>query len=285
MKIGLIFSNSGAFGEPDHLIPFAQKAEEVGIESLWTVEHVVVPKGYQSEYPYSRDGKMPGTEDLPIPDPLAWLSYVAAVTTRVKLATGILILPQRHPFYVAKMLATIDRLSRGRAILGVGIGWLREEFESLGVPFESRAARTEESIAALRSLWSDGPSEFHGEHFDWGPVESNPKPVQRPGVPVVIGGHTAASARRAARIGDGYFPGRADKLESCLAAMREECARIGRAPEEIEVTSGSLPTADEAMRLRDLGVDRFLVPPPGFDKDSVAAGLEKLGNELVQKLA
>ena len=283
MKFALLFANTGPFGQPDRLAHLAQKAEQVGLESLWTVEHVVVPKGYGSQYPYSRDGKMPGPENSPIPDPLIWMTYAAAVTTRIKVATGVLILPQRHPFYVAKEVATLDVLSGGRAILGVGIGWLEEEFRGVGVRFQERVARTEESIRALRSLWADGPSEFFGRHYAWNAVESNPKPVQRPGVPIVVGGHVDAAARRAARLGDGFFPARVDVLPGLLETLRKECAQIGRDPKTIEITCGSKPTLDEVKRLEDLGVSRFTLSPPGFSRDDVERGLEQFGNQLVAK--
>lgn len=283
MKFGIMFANVGPFGSPERATQLAQKAEQVGVESLWTVEHVVVPKGYGSKYPYSRDGKMPGPEESPIPDPLIWMTYAAAVTKRIKVATGVLILPQRHPFYVAKELATLDVLSQGRAMLGVGIGWLEEEFRGVGVPFRERASRTEESIQALRSLWGAKPSEFSGKHYQWGPVESNPKPVQKPGVPIVVGGHVEGAARRAARFGDGFFPARADLLPPLLEVLRKECAAIGRDPRTIEITTGSVPTLDEVRRLEDLGVSRFTVPPPGFSPDDLERGLEKLGNELIAK--
>ena len=136
MKFGVGFANVGPFVQPEEAAFLARSCEEVGLESLWTVEHAAVPAGYEAEYPYSADGKMPGPEDSPIPDPLIWLAYVAGATSRLRLATGILILPQRHPIYVAKELATLDVLSGGRAILGVGIGWLEEEFRALGIPFE-----------------------------------------------------------------------------------------------------------------------------------------------------
>lgn len=283
MKFGLLFANVGPFGQPEGLIHLAQTAESVGFESIWTVEHVVVPTNYQSKYPYSRDGRLPGSESAPIPDPFVWLAYAAAVTTKIKLATGILILPQRHPFYVAKEAATLDVLSKGRFILGVGIGWLEEEFAALGIPFASRGARTEESIAALRSLWSEGSSAHRGEHYAWSSVESNPKPVNGR-VPVVIGGHTKGAARRAARVGDGFFPGRADKLEECLGELAAECARIGRNPAEIEITTGGPPKLDELKRLQDRGVARITFGPPGFSPADVKAGLEKLGNEIIAKL-
>jgi probable F420-dependent oxidoreductase len=284
MKFGVMFANVGPFGGPEGLAHLAQTAERVGFESLWTVEHVVVPKGYQSPYPYAQGGKMPGPEESPIPDPLVWLAYAAAVTKEIRLATGILILPQRHPLYVAKEVATLDQLSGGRALLGIGIGWLREEFDALGIPFAERMSRTDESIRALRSLWSDGPSKFEGRHYRWALLESNPKPLQRPAVPIVVGGHTPGAAKRAARLGDGFFPARPDNLAELLAILRDECGKVGRDPASIEITSGSLPTLDEVKRLRDLGVARFVVGPPGFDQEAVTRGFEKLGNELIAKL-
>ncbi len=284
MKIGMMFANVGPFGQPEMLTTLARTAEQVGIESLWAVEHVVVPEGYESPYPYAKDGKMPGPEEAPIPDPFVWLSYVAAVTSRIKLATGVLILPQRHPFYVAKEVATLDQLSQGRVILGIGIGWLEEEFDALGVPFRTRAARTEESVAALRELWGEGASTQSGDHFRWGRVHSNPKPVQRPGPPIVVGGHVPGAARRAARIGDGFFPARADDLPALIDELRSECDRIGRDPGEVEITSGGAPTLDEVHRQQDLGVSRFIVPPPAFDADGLRKGLERLGDELISKL-
>src|SRR5438105_6488196 len=209
MKIGLVFSNVILFGTPDGARALAEAADETGVESLWTVEHVVVPEGYESPYPYSASGKMPGGETAPIPDPLVWISFVAGLTKRVRLATGILILPQRNPVVLAKECATIDVLSGGRLTLGVGIGWLAEEFDAIGVPFAERVGRTEEYIRAMRALWS--ADETHsGEFVSFKNARSNPKPVQEGGIPIVVGGHTKAAARRAGRLGDGFFPGRGD---------------------------------------------------------------------------
>jgi probable F420-dependent oxidoreductase len=215
------------------------------------------------------------------------LAYAAAVTRTLRLATGILILPQRHPLYVAKEAATLDVLSGGRLILGIGIGWLREEFQALGIPFEERAARTSESVRAMRSLWKDEPEPFAGKFFSWPPLESNPKPIQKPGVPIVLGGHTEAAARRAARYGDGFFPGVADtaKLKALLAVMREECRRLGRRPEEIEVTAGrAAPDLDEVRRMQDLGVSRLTLSPPGFDSEAVTKGLHEFAERVITKL-
>ena len=286
MKIGIAYANVGPFGQAENAAHLGQCCDSVGVESLWTVEHVVVPQGYESKYPYSADGKMPGGEDSPIPDPIVFLSFMAGVTKRVRLATGILILPQRHPVYVAKAFATLDQLSGGRAMMGIGIGWMKDEFDVLGVPFEERVGRTEESCQAMRSLWSPGASPFEGKYFNWGPVESNPKPVQQPGVPIIVGGHVAGAARRAARVGDGFWPNVSiDVLPGLLDAMADECGKSGRDPGEIEVTCGlAEPSLDFVKRMEDLGVSRLITGPPGFTQDAVSAGLEKLGNELIAKL-
>lgn len=286
MKFGLMYANAGPFAYPEMLSHVATTAERVGVESLWTVEHVVIPVGYESTYPYDPSGKIPAPDQLPIPDPLVWLAYAAAVTKTLKLATGILILPQRHPLYVAKEVATLDVLSHGRVILGIGVGWLEEEFQVLGIPFAERAARTAEMVRALRSLWKDEAEPFAGKFYRWNKLESHPKPAQKPGVPIVVGGHTELAARRAARYGDGFFPGVADdqKLVWLLDVMRDECRKLGRDPATIEVTSGrAAPDVDGVRRLEELGVSRFMVPPPAFDPEGVTQGLERLG-ELIAKV-
>jgi probable F420-dependent oxidoreductase len=286
MHFGLMYANAGPFALPEMLTHLAQTAERVGIESMWTVEHVVIPVGYQSTYPYDPSGKIPAPPDMPIPDPLLALTYAAAVTKTLRLATGILILPQRHPLYVAKEVATLDVLSGGRVVLGIGVGWLEEEFDALGIPFRERAGRTAEAVRAIRTLWQDGPQSFEGKYYRWKAVESHPKPLQKPGVPIVVGGHTELAARRAARYGDGFFPGVADeeKLRWLLGVMREECEKLGRDPAEIEITSGrATPTVESVQALAELGVARFMVPPPAFDADGITAGLEQLG-ELIAKV-
>ena len=196
MKFGIIFANVGPYVQPDGAIAMGTLAEQHGFDSAWTVEHVVVPAGYESEYPYSPTGRMPGPEESPIPDPLIWLTWVAAATTTLRLATGILILPQRNPVVLAKELATLDVLSRGRVTLGVGVGWLREEFDALGIPFEERGPRTDESIEALRVLWREDESTYAGTYTNFEQAKSYPKPVQDP-IPIHVGGHTKAAARRA----------------------------------------------------------------------------------------
>jgi len=287
MKVGIAYANAGPFGYPGPLTHLARTAEEVGVESIWTVEHVVIPVGYESKYPYDPSGKIPGPENLPIPDPILPLAFAAAVTKKLRLATGILILPQRHPIYVAKEVATLDVLSGGRAILGIGVGWLREEFQALGIPFEDRAARTKEAVHAIRSLWRDTPEPFEGRFFRWPALESNPKPVQRPGVPIVVGGHTDVAARRAARYGDGFFPGVADveQLKAITQTLRDECKKIGRRPEEIEISAGRRAIdLDGVKQYQDLGVSRIMIPPPAFDPDGIRQGLGELAEKIISRL-
>jgi probable F420-dependent oxidoreductase len=285
MKIGVMFANIVFFGTRDGAAKLAKAAEDSGVESLWTVEHVVVPEGYASPYPYSADGKMPGNDEkAPITDPLAWIAFMAALTEKVKLATGILILPQRNPVVLAKEAATIDVLSQGRLILGVGIGWLAEEFEAIGVPFGERVARTEEHMDALRALWSDDET-FQGPFTSFRNARSYPKPVQPGGIPLVVGGHTKAAARRAGRLGDGFFPARANNLAELVDECRRAAKDAGRDPDAIEITTGGLPSVDHAKQLADLGVARLVVPPPAFMPDDIGRALGELSENLISKVS
>jgi probable F420-dependent oxidoreductase len=285
MKFGILFANVGPYVQPDMAAALGRIAEEHGIESVWTVEHVVVPAGYQSQYPYSSSGRMPGPEESPIPDPLIWLTWVGAATTSLRLATGILILPQRNPPILAKELATLDVLSSGRVELGVGVGWLREEFDALGVPFEERGARTDEYIEALRCLWREDEPCFEGRYVTFDRAKCYPKPVQDP-IPIHVGGHTPAAARRAGRLGDGFFPGRTsdDDLRSLLDTMRTSAKDAGRDPDTIEVTAGGVMDADGIGRFADLGVDRVAIPPLGWDPDTLREQLGRFSEQVIEKV-
>ena len=262
MKLGLMFVNTLAVTR-EQILELVALAEEAGYESLWTVEHVVVPKGYESTYPYSRSGRMAGgVEDLDFPDPLVWLSFAAAASTSIKLATGVMILPQRNPVVLAKEVATLDRLSNGRVILGVGAGWLEEEFQALGIPFEDRGDRTDEYIAALRALWSQDVAEFEGTYTSFSDLYVRPQPVNG-SVPIVVGGHSKRAARRAGQLGDGFYPASTNRedLPMLVALAREWAERSGRDPEALEITMGSRPDLESVERLAELGVDRVVVSP------------------------
>jgi probable F420-dependent oxidoreductase len=288
MKFGIIFANTGRAGtDPSFACEFAQLAEENGFESLWTVEHVVVPAGYESEYPYSKDGRMPGGEDFDLPDPLVWLAWVGACTSRIRLATGILILPQRNPVVLAKEVASLDRLSGGRVTLGVGVGWLKEEFDALGLAFEERAARTDDYIQALRALWTQPEPSYQGRFASFDRAKSNPKPAQTGGVPIVVGGHSKAAARRAGRLGDGFFPGRGslDELAPLLDELRAAAREAGRDPDAIEITAGGAMDPEGAKPYIDLGVSRLVVPPLGFDLDTLREQLPRFADNVIAKLS
>ena len=279
MKFGIMFANTGrAATDGAAAAALAQSAEQSGFESIWTVEHVVVPSGYASTYPYDESGKM-GGEDFDITDPLVWLSYVAAATESIRLATGILILPQRNPVVLAKAVATIDRLSGGRMLLGVGVGWLREEFDALGVPFARRGDRTDDSIRAMRALWSRECASYEGDFSSFSKVYSRPQP-EGGSVPIVIGGHSDAAARRAGRLGDGFFPGKGspDELERLIGVMRESAVQAGRDPDKIELTAGGGPP-EHIQRLVDLGFSRVTTAPMSADK------LARYGDEVIARFA
>jgi probable F420-dependent oxidoreductase len=290
VKFGLMFANTGPFATPEGAKAVAVAAEEAGFDSIWAVEHVVVPVGYQSEYPYDESGKMPGGESFDLPDPLIWLAYAAAFTSRVELGTGILIVPQRNPVVLAKELATLDKLSGGRMRLGVGVGWLEEEFDAIGVPFSERAARLDEYIATMRALWSEEQASFEGRFTSFGPVVSRPKPVDGT-IPVVVGGHSKPAARRAGRLGDGFFPGKGsdDELRQLFDVMRDAAVEAGRDPDAIEITVGGAAAfaPDPVAALTEqaaMGVDRVVIPPLAFDLENIGPNLAQFGENVIAKV-
>lgn len=266
MKVGLAFANTGPFATADGAVSLATAAEGAGVESLWTVEHVIWPSNYDSEYPYSPTGKMPGDKTAAIPDPLIWLSFIAAHTTSLVLGTGIVILPERNPVVYAKEVATLASLSNGRLQLGIGVGWLEEEFDALGISWARRGARTDEYVHAMRELWASDDASYSGEFVDFTNVSSNPKP---PGgsVPFVIGGHSAAAAKRAGRLGNGFFPGKGSitELTEMIDIVRQTAAENDRDASEIEITAahpglfGDDPVS-AAQELADIGVSRTIIP-------------------------
>ena len=288
MKFGVMFANTGYGSTTEGAGAIARAAEDGGFNTLWTVEHVLVPSGYESKYPYDPSGKMAGgAEVFDLPDPLMWLAFVAGQTSRIRLGTGVLILPQRNVPIVAKEIATLDHLSGGRVTLGVGAGWLAEEFAALGVPFEDRGARLDEHIDALRELWSPSgdpeKSTFHGRFVDFTDCISRPRPAHGT-IPIVIGGHTKPAARRAARRGNAFIPGSGtiEELSAAFGAMEAECAVIGRDPSEIEryAMAGGKPGPGLDQRieqLAEIGVSEVVIP--AFRPDT----LGDIGKDLVRR--
>lgn len=297
MQFGISGANVGPFASAGGARTMGTAAEAAGFDSVWTFEHVVAPRGYESTYPYNASGKAPMLEQVDLPDPLVWLTWVGAHTTDLLLGTGILILPQRQPLVLAKELATLHDLSGGRVRLGIGAGWLREEFEALDVPFERRGARTDEWVRALRAVWAAGTegATFEGEFTAFTDCVSLPSP---PGdaVPITVGGHSEAAARRAGRLGDGYFPaidadtvasggiGAAmDRLEDLVTLARRTAEEHDRDPEALEVTVNwtRVPKPEMADRLRTIGADRLVVFAPTGDLGALPDALGELHEQLV----
>lgn len=277
MKFGLAFASSVGT-EPDSALELCRRAEVLGFESVWGGEHVIRPKQIESPYPYAEDGEMPGEAETPIPDPLIWLAYVAAAAPTLRLGTCILIVPQRNPLVLAKELATLDHLSGGRVELGIGVGWLEEEFVALGVPWARRGARNDEYVAAMRALWAGPEAEYHGEFVDFAPATCSPRPPAG-SIPIHVGGDTPAAIRRAARLANGYFPGTTDAeaLGGLIRELSVAAAAAGRDPREIEVSAILAPQMADPRasveQLGKLGVSRSMVPAFFF---AGPGGLERL---------
>ena len=274
MKFGIGFANILHWTTAEGAVEFGQAAEAAGFDSIWTVEHVVYPDSYASEYPYDPTGRMPMTPDTPLPDPLIWLTWAATATTTLRLGTGILILPQRNPVVLAKSLGTLDSMSGGRVSLGVGVGWLKEEFAALGIPWERRGQRTDDYIGAMRALWDGDSVSYDSDHASFSGVSVNPKPANGR-VPIVIGGHSRAAARRAGRLGDGFWPGPREgvSIAELIDVMHQEAAAAGRDPESIEITVGlpNTPMDDPAglvQEVAELGAHRLIVPSFLFFADT-----------------
>ncbi|MCP3988978.1 MAG: LLM class F420-dependent oxidoreductase [Actinomycetia bacterium] len=259
MKFGLRYCNTGPYAEAARAVELVQAGEAAGFESAWTVEHTVVPANYDSPYPYSPDGKMAGgQDDIPFPDPLMWMAYMAGVTSTINLATGILILPQHNPVITAKQVATLDAMSGGRVLLGIGVGWMREEFDAIGASFGDRGARTDEYVAVMRELWTAERPTFHGQFVNFDDTYCRPQPAQG-SVPIIVGGDTPFAARRAGRLGDGYFPARGAP-QDLLDLARSTAEANGRDPEAIEITTQLPDNLDEIPALAARGVSRLLIP-------------------------
>ena len=286
MKIGLIPINIG-MESLEQMVGLAQYAESLGFESLWTFEHVMVPVEYQSKYPYSKDGKMGGGSDNPFLDPLIALAAVAAQTRTIRLGTGVNILSQANPLLLAKQAASLDVLSNGRFMLGAGIGWLKEEFEAMGVPFERRGARYDDYVVAMRKVWSGEVVEHQSEFINWSGFQSYPTPVQAGGVPIIIGGSKGKAFQRIARLGDGWFAptNNAAGLAPLLDPLKAACDEAGRDYASVEITSmwDNQGGMEAIEAFADIGVSRVIVPLFALGRDP-AAGLGKLAEDIVAQL-
>jgi probable F420-dependent oxidoreductase len=272
MEFGLHLPSAqpGATAAP--ILDTARAAEELGFDAAWLFDHLFTPVGIESQYPYSRDGGYPMSPDDPFFDPIGLFGVLAGATERIKLGTAVLIPAYRHPVVLGKMLATIENFAPGRIVLGAGAGWMREEFDAVGVSYERRGARLEEYVAALRAIWSGSPCSFDGEFYSW--TEAGFLPAPTGSIPIIIGGHGDRALDRAARIGDGWaiattrgqgrgIAGAAQRLDY----LRERLAAHGRADEPFELVYQS------ALWFSDHGNEKLpLTGPP----DVIAASLKQL---------
>jgi probable F420-dependent oxidoreductase len=288
MRIGFFAIGIGRLTSPDWVRTVATNAERLGFASLWAPEHVVLLDRYASKYPYSA-GEFPVPTDTPMGDPFTTLAFAAACTKTIRLGTGICLVPEHNPVVLAKIVATTDLLSKGRLILGAGIGWLEEEFQAIGVPWERRAQRTRECVAAMRKLWSDDLSAYDGEFVEFDGVRSFPKPANGKSVPVWFGGESGPALKRVADYGDGWigFNLTADETAAKVKRIEEllKASRRKRSDVELAVSPYTKPMkTDDLARYRDAGVEEVVlvvVDVPRSEREMVSR-MEQMAREFVE---
>jgi probable F420-dependent oxidoreductase len=287
MDVGLFVPIGNGNANPEVVRAIGRESEARGFESIWVAEHVVLFEDYQSQYPYDESGKFPGGVDSGILEPLTALTYLAAVTDTIRLGTGICLVAQRNPVYTAKQVTDLDNLSGGRVEFGVGMGWLREEFEAVAMPFENRGKRGDEHLAVMKTLWTDERSEFHGDFYDLNPCGMYPKPVQTPHPPIHVGGESDAAMRRVARLGQGWFsfnrlPG---DLPEPLARLDGALAAAGRSRDDVTISVSPYfnpITPGMVEQYAEAGVDRLIVLCLAFDVDTLRSQLDGIVTDVLE---
>lgn len=289
MEIGAHLPVYGTAATREGVTLVARRIETLGYDSLWVSDHVVIPWEIRSRYPYNASGDFPLSPATDFLEPLTVLTLAAAVTSRVRLGTSVLVLPHRHPVLTAKMLATLDHLAPGRVILGAGVGWMREEIELFGVPYGRRGAWTDEAIAIMRACWRDDRVSFRGEFFSFEGLGCRPRPASGT-IPIWIGGHTDRALRRVVALGDGWhaaFP-TPQALGDGIARLGEACRTVGRDPATLAISarlglSAKRPPADlltELRALRDLGVAHVILETQMRDVAQMSATYERFAAEV-----
>jgi len=279
MKIGV---NMTISSQSIDVTDLAKKAESLGFESLWLPEHPVIPVHTTSRYGGSADGAIPASMS-DMADPFIGLAQVAAVTTTIKLGTGICLVPERNPLILAKVIASLDRFSNGRFIFGIGAGWLREETEIMGGNFERRWSQTRDAILAMKALWTQDEAEYHGPFYDFPPVRSFPNPSQKPHPPVLLGGSARNVFQRVVEWGDGWMPVRAtpDDIEKGRASLAELATAAGRDPSTIDVTVFGEDSDREAIqRFETAGADRVIVRLSSTVDETALTELERMAAKV-----
>ena len=290
MKVGFFAVGIGHMARPDLIKTVAVNAERLNFATVWAPEHVVLFDSHISKYPYSK-GEFPLPAETAFADPFTTLAYAAAYTSRVKLATGICLVPEHNPVVLAKVVATLDQLCSGRFVLGVGVGWLEEEFNAVGVPWEHRARRTRECIDAMRRLWSDAHSSYDGEFYKFKNVRSYPKPV-RGEVPIWFGGETPPALKRVAEYGNGWCGFNMTPAEAAEKMTRIEQLLKAAGRKRSEIYTALSPyakpiTRDDLKRYRDAGVDELAFvefTPPSNERDLIAK-MEQMARDWVEPAA
>ena len=281
MKFGLRLPGAGPYAGPEAIVAFAQRAEALGFDSLWMTDHIALPVDVRTRYPYRADGKFFWPPETPYLDTVLTLAWAAAATERIQVGTSVLIAGWHHPVNTAKALATLDVLNGGRTICGIGTGWMREQFEILGAPFESRGARTTEYIRLLKHLWSADEIDFQGEHFSFSGFKLYPKPARQPSIPIWCGGKSEGVLRRVAAVADGWHPLyiTPDELETKLGRLEGYLAEHGRTLGELTLSARPVDqaTLDAATidRYAGLGVE-LLIADTSFEHDSLAGVLDEV---------
>jgi probable F420-dependent oxidoreductase len=298
MKFGIRIPppQMGPIADPDFVVRYAQLVESLGFESLWTIDHAVMHAEYDSRYPYKTTGRTPLPADANMPDPLIMMSLIAGVTERIRLGTSMLILPQRHPIILAKEVATLDQYSKGRITLGIGVGWVEEEVATMKQDFSDRGRRANEWIEIMKTLWTEDISEFDGDYFQFRGVISNPKPAQQSGVPLMIGGHSPAAARRAGRYGNEFYPHWStrgpdrEELERLMPIVRENSEKAGRPADAVRLTLTSTSDANTSRETAEfcaeLGAERVVVLPPKGELDGALPDeLARFREQVIEPLS
>ena len=278
MKVGCVMAFND-FTAPGFMAEAGQIVEEMGFHMFWVPEHVLFFPEYDSKYPYTEDGRI-GGDPRSLLDPFTSLTWVAAHTSTIRLATGICLVPQRNPVYTAKMVADLDFLSGGRFELGVGIGWLKEEFEALGVPWQDRGGRTVECLELMQSLWCDEVSSYDGQYYQVKAAYQNPKPVQKPHPPIIFGGESDAALKRVARMGQGWygFNLTPDALEERLEFLSGQLEGTGRSLSDLKIYVGPHPSVrdpGEMARFEQLGVEQIVIPVMAAKADTLKERAQK----------
>jgi probable F420-dependent oxidoreductase len=287
MQFGVHLVGTGNMIEGEKIARVAVKAEELGFHSVWLSDHIIFPTRPESRYPYSPDGKLPMDPGTPFLECLTTLSYVAAVTRRLRLGSSVLIVPYREPILTAKVISTLDVLSQGRFIFGVGVGWLDQEFRAVGQRLEERAARTRECLEVMKACWTKEEPEYHGQFFNFSGIKFAPKPVQKPHPPIWFGGDTLPALRRVVEIGNGWHAAwlTPEEMKPKVATLRELAAKAGRDFSDIEITInviGKVPVdLDHVRRYQEAGVSMMFMPRVwGADADDIVRQMEKFAREV-----